>query len=270
VEHHAMPGHEMGFHGMLVLGKQDQVYLLHLAMRSHARHQVQLILRVDLEAGPATQIGDRTFVGDDVSLEDTSANSIYFGDRNHAANDVDVYTFAPGEAFPLLELLNGTRDSFGGDFIRGHFERDVDHVRFLRNVTVRVKHILYKQQLEEPASNAPSPLDEGRLEYLLFGAGHEFFISHKITLHGTENQPDDNAFHQLFAVRESTAERLNFDLLRKAAIVEIDATHATSLGHLPDAGGTFPGRVQGLIRDGDTPLPLELELHAEHYLEVLM
>ena len=58
---------------MLVLGNKDNIYLLHLAMRSHPTHQFQVILKVDLEAGPTTMVGDHSLVGDDISLDTISA-----------------------------------------------------------------------------------------------------------------------------------------------------------------------------------------------------
>jgi len=257
----------MGAHGMLVLGKQNEIYLLHLAMRSMPTHQFQLILKVDLEAGPATRIGDRSFVADDVSLDNTSANQIYFLDRNHPANNVPVYTFRPGQIFSLNEIAAGDSTSFQGSFIRGHFEQDQNPRSLLSNVTVRVKEILYAQPLQTPAQDVPHPLDSGGLEFLLFGARDEFFISHKITLH---SDPSDNAFHQVFVVQESNAQQLNFDLTRKAAVAEIDAALATGQGRLPDIGGNFPSLINELIQGSETPLPFELAVHPQHYLEVLM
>jgi hypothetical protein len=265
-----MHNHLTGAHGMLVLGNEDKIYLLHLAMRSHPAHQFQLILKVILEAGPTTLIGDRSFVGDDVSLDTTSANQVYFQDRSHPANNVSVYTFRPGEQFSLIEIITGDRTTFRGDFVRGHFEREQSAPDILTDVTIRVKEILYAQQLQQPAHDVPHPLDTGRVEFLLFGARDEYFISHKITLHGGEGKPDDNGFHQEFAVQGSTAERLNFDLTRRVALVEIDGTHATAEGRLPEIGGKFPSQLKELIKGIEASLPLELEVHPEHYLEVLM
>lgn len=255
------------FHGMLVLGNQNEIYLLHLAMRRMPAHKFQLILKIELEAGPSTLIGDTSFVGDDVDLDNTSANQVYFLDRGHPANDVSLYSFRPGEDFPLMEIIVGDRTSFRGDFVRGHFERRPEPPDILTDVTVRVKEILYAQPLQAPAPDVPHPLETGKLEFLLFGSRDEYFISHKITLH---NQPTDNAFHQVFELQESTAQQLNFDLTRKVALVEIDGTRAAANGRLPETGGSFPCSLNELIQDSEVPLPLELEVHPEHYLEVLM
>ena len=255
------------FHGMLVLGNQNEIYLLHLAMRRMPAHKFQLILKIELEAGPSTLISDTSFVGNDVDLENTSANQVYFLDRGHQDNDASVYSFQPGEDFPLMEIIEGDRIRFRGDFVRGHFERESDAPDILTDVTVRVKEILYAQPLQAPGPDDPHPLDSGRLEFLLFGSRDEYFISHKITLH---DDPTDNAFHQVFELQESTAQKLNFDLTRKVALVEINGTHAAANGRLPETGGSFPCSLNELIQNCEVPLPFELEVHPEHYLEVLM
>ena len=36
----------------------------------------------------------------------------YFLDRGHPANDVSLYSFRPGEDFPLMEIIVGDRTSF--------------------------------------------------------------------------------------------------------------------------------------------------------------
>lgn len=258
-------------HGMLVLGNKNNIYLLHLAMRNHPAHQFQLILRVDLETGPTTQIGDRSFVGQEISLDGTGANQVYFQDRNHPDNNVSLYTLRPGERFPLIEIIAGDRTRFRGDFVRGHMEGPEGSMHdILTNVTVRVKEILYAKHLQIPASSVPHPRDTGKLEFLLFGGGDEYFISHEITLHGEKKKPDNNGFHQVFVIKKSTAERLKIDLTSRTALIEIDAGHASLDGRLPVAGGKFPCRIKQLPPCMEISLPLDLEVLAEHYLEILM
>jgi hypothetical protein len=264
-----MHHHVAGRHGMLVLGNKENIYLLHLAMRTASAHQFQLILKVDLVADPSTRIGDRSFVGNEISLDSTSANQVYFLDRNHPDNNVSIYTLRPAEKFPLIEIIEGNRTSFRGDFVRGHFERRWENPPdILANVTVRVKKILYAQQLQKPALEVPHPLDTGKMEFLLFGAGDEYFISHKITLHGEKKKPNNNGFHQVFAINKNTAEQLKVDLTRRAALIEIDNDHASVEGRLPVTGGKFPCRL--ILKCIETSLPLDLEALSEHYLEVLM
>jgi hypothetical protein len=262
--------HFIAGHGMLVLGNKDNIYLLHLAMRTHPAHQFQLILKVDLEAGPTTRIGDRSFVGEEISLDSTGANQVYFLDRNHTDNKVSIYTLRPRERFPLIEVIAGDRTGFRGDFVRGHFELDANPPDILTNVTVRVKDILYAQHLKKPAFDVPHPLETGKLEFLLFGAGDEYFISHKITLHGEKKKPNNNGFHQVFVIKKSTAERLKVDLTRRTALLEINDDHASEEGRLPDTGGKFPCQLKQLDPCIEISLPLDMEVLPEHYLEVLM
>lgn len=257
-------------HGMLVLGNKNNIYLLHLAMRTFPAHQFQLILKVDLEAGPTTRIGDRSFVGEEISLDSTDANQVYFLDRNHTDNKVSIYTLRPRERFPLIEVIAGDRTSFRGDFVRGHFELDENPPNILTDVTVRVKDILYAQHLKKPAFTVPHPLDTGKLEFLLFGGGDEYFISHKITLHGEKKKPNNNGFHQVFVINKNTANRLKVDLTRRAALIEIDDDHASEVGRLPETGGKFPCQLKQLEPCMEISLPLDMDVLPEHYLEVLM
>jgi hypothetical protein len=108
------------------------------------------------------------------------------------------------------------------------------------------------------------------VETLLRPREREYYLSYRIRLHGESRQPDDNAFQQIFEVSETPAGRLNFDLVRKAALIELDAAHATSQGRLPKQGGTFQGQLKGLVEGVDAPLPLEVTVGPEPYLEILM
>ena len=264
-----LPDPPSGFHGMLVLGTQGNIYLVHLAMRSRPEHRFQLLMEVDFEA--AGGIGDRTFLDEDTGLASASANEIYFRDRNHPDNPVSVYTFRPDEGFVLTEIPQGERLSFRGDIVRGHFERDREPPTLLENAVIVVRKILFFQDFRELDPDAPHPLDEGRLEMLLFGGDGEYFLTHRITLHGDPEAPEErnNAFHQVFPLRSASAERLRFRSLSEAVPLTLDGAEATSVGRLPEAGGRFPARLHGLIEGVSTPLPLEVEVGPEHYLEVL-
>jgi hypothetical protein len=108
------------------------------------------------------------------------------------------------------------------------------------------------------------------LDFLLFGAEGEYFVSHQITLHGETEAPNNNGFHQELLVGASTTDRLSFDVARRAVPLEIDGAHATPDGRLPKQGGTFSARLKGLVHGVEVPLPLHIEMEPEHYLEVLM
>jgi hypothetical protein len=265
-----LPDPPAGMHGMLVLGTKEKIYLQHLAMRTHAAHRFQLIIEVEFVRGPQSAIEDRAFVGQEMNFETASATQIYFHDRNHKNNHTPLYTFVPAQQFALTEIPQGKRVSIQGRVVRGHFERDAGAPVVLRDIEVKINHILCFQDLRQPIAGTPHPLQVGKLGFLLFGANGEYFMSHQVTLHGRQGAPDDNGFHQEFPIKASTAGLLNFDVARSAVSLEIDAVHATSEGRLPQQGGTFAARLNGLIQGMDTPLALQIELDPEHYLEVLM
>lgn len=263
-----LPAPPAGFHGMLVLGTHDAIYFLHLAMRSPSPHQFQLVMKARLRAVEGTAIADRTFVGPDAGLDAMNAEEVYFADRTHADNPVAVYTFQPTTSFVLTEIPAGERTSFVGDVVRGHFERDDDPPAILSGVQVEVEEILYFADLREPLAES-SPHQQGRLEYLLFGGGDEFFLSHRITLHGTQDESDDNAFHQVFKLSPAAAAALRFGAERHAMEVHFSSDDGTAMGRLPETGGTFGGVLRGLVTGVDDGLPFGPEVEAEHYLEVL-
>ncbi len=254
-----------GFHGMLVLGTRGEIYLLHLAMRNVPQHMFQLVVRIELEGSSRTRIGDRDFLGEAADLATVSPDQVYFLDRNHPGNDVAVYTFQPAESFVLTEIPDGRRLTFRGDIVRGHFERDPNAPAILRDVIVSVRDIVFFQDLRALDSNAPHPLAEGKRELLLFGANEEYFLTHRITLHGDVGQPDNNAFHQVFPLTADTSAGLRFEPSSRAVAVEIEGSE-TAL--LPTEGGLFPAQLRGLV--DDVALPLTLELGPEHYFEELM
>lgn len=168
----------------------------------------------------------------------------------------------------LTEIPKGQRLTFRGNFIRGHFERDASPSRILEDVIVKVNRILYFQDLRLFDSTTTHPLEEGKLQFLLFGANGQYFIAHKITLHGEKGKPDDNGFHQVFPVGPGSAQHLNFDLIRQTALVEFDAGNETTQGRLPKSGGNFTSVIKNLIKGADTPF--FIEIGPEHYLEELM
>lgn len=255
-----------GTHGMLVLGTEGKIYLLHLAMRSNPAHKFQLVLEAELEGG---EIADRTFVGEGGDLAALTASEIYFRDRNHPDNPVTVYTLFPSEPFVLTEIPRGERSSFRANVVRGHFERDSKPPTLLEDAVVAVRRVLFFQDFRELDPGALHPLAEGKLEMLLFGGRGDYFLSHRITLHSGEGNPGDNAFHQVFPVLPASAERLRFDSLRQAVPLTVEGAEATPQGRLPAAGGRFPAQLEGLIEGVPTPLTFDIEVGPEHYLEVL-
>ena len=66
------------------------------------------------------------------------------------------------------------RKKIRGDLFRGHFEKPPEvpapPVQIASGVDVNIANVVFVQKLLPP----PAPLD--RLEYLLFGKGHELFL----------------------------------------------------------------------------------------------
>ncbi len=264
-----LPPPPPGRHGMLVLGTQEDIYFLHLAVRSPSPHQFQLIMKTRLVDGGDTGIGDRTFVDDNDAVEDMTVEEVYFADRNHVDNDVELYTFRPTESFVLTEIPARQRVSFVGDIVRGHFEDlDADPPSILTSVQVDVVEILYFEDLRKPLTGT-HPRDEGRLEFLLFGGGEEFFLDHRITLDGTQNADDDNAFHQVFRLTPGAAARMRFSADRNVVGVQLSTEEATAAGRLPTTGGSFGALLLGLVAGSEATIPVTLDIGPEHYLEVL-
>lgn len=266
--HHHLPDPIMGMHGMVILGGTEHVYMLHLAMRTHPAHRFQVIVRVRLHADERTRLGDPEFAARHPDLSGMTAHDIYLADRAHGTNQGALYTLRPTEVYPVVSLIDGSRTTFRGDVLRGHFERTPDAPALLRDAVIHVERLLYAQPLSAPGT--PHPRSEGRLSYLLFGSGAEFFLSHQITFHGSQGAMDDNAFHQVHRLAPLDAARLRLALTDHTAQLDIDAGVATERGRLPTTGASFAGQLRGLIEGSDAALPLSGQVGPEHYLEVLM
>jgi hypothetical protein len=126
----------------------------------------------------------------------------YLADRENTG--APLYTLAPSR-FDMLDLIaSATEDaqvsSFTGTIVRGHFEREnapsgrplvqpfgIEWAQLPNEVQVDVTRVIYAHEF----SFHPAPL--AQLEYLLFGAGDDLFLAHRITM------PDD--FDQLLPTR---------------------------------------------------------------------
>ncbi len=262
-----LPDPPSGFHGMLVLGTRGHVYLTHLAMRNAPEHMFQLILEVEFQPRENTALVDNSFVTEMADPENATLNQQYFFDRNHPDNDVAVYTLRPRELFVLTELPRKERLAFRGDIVRGHFERDLGPPVLFSDVQVKVSNVVFFQDLRELDQSEPHPLAANKREYLLFGSDGEFFLTHRITLHGDRGRPDNNGFHQVLSVPADAAEELTLDLSSQAAsvVAEISASETTLfLEH----GGV----LQSVLTDPESAetLQLSLKVNSEHYFEELM
>jgi hypothetical protein len=166
-------------HNMMIVGN-DKVFLSHLPMfdkenKDHSAflspHRYQVILEATLSRA-----------GQDVT-------QIYIADRARNPG-VKMYTLNP-EEFVLARLFmpdldHPTLRSFRATVFRGHLERGGVPVQGLEGVQVEITRAIYARLLE-PGEKKPE-----RLQYVLFGKGHDMFLAHTIF------EPPD--FDQLISV----------------------------------------------------------------------
>lgn len=155
-------------HGQVIIG-EGPVYLSHLPFfmfdsPSHHPHHYQVILEVSLPS---------------------EAMEIYLADRHET--QAPLYTFHPTTDVAMLDIIVPARSGFPapsltGKIIRGHWERDAEPQPF--GITFDVVHeavpfaierVIYAHEF----SFHPPALDQ--LEYVLFGAGDELFLAHRVT-----------------------------------------------------------------------------------------
>ncbi|TGE24872.1 hypothetical protein E5K00_06640 [Hymenobacter aquaticus] len=147
-----------GTHGMLVFGT-TRVFASHLPM-FHGPHHYQVVLELTLS---------------------DSAKAVYQASWQQFPGET-VYTLEP-EQFVLPEMVRQPRP-FRATLYRGHFERGGTPIA--RQITVRIKQVLYFEQLNPKARPKPA--------VLLVGQGFEQFLLHRIA-----GRPD---FDQVVQLRE--------------------------------------------------------------------
>ena len=214
----ALPEDHPATHNMLVVG-QDTIFLSHLPMfqRLNANqtaftspHRYQVILQAELARGGK------------------SVDDLYTRDRRRNP-EVKMYTLSP-EDFILPQLFTPDAqrpmlNAFTATVFRGHLERGGQAINQLDNIDVNIKKVVYAQMFD-PANDKPD-----KLTYILFGAGQELFLAHRIA------KPPD--FDQVLSIKaeghQLTAEELN----RGVEIV------------FPDRENAAPQRLRGERRCRD-------------------
>lgn len=163
------PNATLGGHGQVIVG-EGPVYLSHLPMfmfdtpRNHPHHY-QVILEVSLpEEAMASYLADR---------EEFEVAPLYTLEPTEPAAMLDV--ILPDAAESPVTTLQGR-------IIRGHWERGGQPQPFgapfgvvAEEVEATVEGVVYAHEF----AFQPRPLD--RLEYVLFGAGEQRFLAHRIT-----------------------------------------------------------------------------------------
>jgi hypothetical protein len=141
---------------MMVVGEKS-VYLSHLPMFM-PEHRFQAIFEAEFTKGGK------------------SAQEIYFKDRQSHPK-VKMYTLNPLDTFELPTLfrpLPPPRSSFKARIFRDHFERGGVAVSGLNNIDVKIKRVIYAEELDGTRTKP----DE--LTYILFGRPEELFLAHVI------------------------------------------------------------------------------------------
>jgi len=228
-------------HNMLVVG-HDSIFLSHLPMFEGVNetksaftspHRYQVILQAEF------------------SRSGKSVDELYAKDRRRNPG-VKMYTLQP-EEFVLARLFTPDAqpklNSFKGMVFRGHLERRGRPIEGLTDISIRVKKVVHARMFD-PTEDKPD-----KLTYILFGAGQELFLAHRIAA------PPD--FDQVLSIKaeghEVTAEELN----RGVEVVFSDRQNVAS--QRLREGDTVSGR--GLVTGTHQFLDLRIKADVELYFE---
>jgi hypothetical protein len=175
-------------HGMRIVGEQN-IYLSHMGLFKSSCHDYQGIFEVAFE-GP------------------NNPQSKYLNAQKSNPNQ-NEFTLEPTEKFILPDLASGKIASFTASIFESQYEdipKDIRPSQALdRNVTVKVKRVLYFRQFK-PGAKQPE-----FSEYLLFGSGtNEQLAAHLITA-----SPD---FDQVVALK-TTLPLSNTELAKAVRLV---------------------------------------------------
>lgn len=155
-------------HGQVILG-DGPVYLSHLPFfmfdsPEFHPHHYQVIV-------------EATFPED--------AMAAYLADR--AETGAPLYTLRPKTGVAMLDIIapaldGGPGEPIAGDIIRGHWERGKEPQPFgitwgvvHEGIPAAVQRVIYAHEF------AFDPPRQEQLEYILFGAGDQLFLAHRIT-----------------------------------------------------------------------------------------
>lgn len=206
------PDATLGSHGMVIVG-EGPVYLSHLPMfmfdsPANHPHHYQVIVEVSF---------------------DDAGRDAYREDR--LESEAPLYTLWPQDAYRMLDLIlpgpsESPVESLTGKIVRGHWEREGQPQPFditwdvvQEDVPVTVERVVYAHEF----SFHPRPLD--RLEYVLFGAGDDLFLAHRMVM-----APD---FDQILPVTIE-ADILTEERLREGLVIAIPERANTIAERLAD------------------------------------
>jgi hypothetical protein len=229
-------------HNMLVVG-HDAIFLSHLPMFQGVNatkaaftspHRYQVILQAEL-----TRSGK-------------SVDDLYARDRR-GNPDVKMYTLNPNPFILSRLFMPDARrpmlKSFVGTVFRGHLERESQQIDGLVNIDVNIKKVVHARMFD-PVNDKP---DE--LTYIVFGAGQELFLAHRIA------EPPD--FDQVVAIKAEGHQLTAEELDRGVEVVFPDRKNVASRRLREGEALSGRGRVAGAHQFLDLRITANVELYLE-------
>ena len=218
-------------HNMAVVG-EHAIFLSHLPMFMPP-HDAQVILEASFFKGGK------------------NVDAVYAADR--AANrTIRFYTLSP-EPFEVRELFQTAvsdplRSRFTATVFRGHLEKGGTPVELLKNIEVRVKRVAH-------AHDFTGTDRATTLTYVLFGAGQELFLAHRISA-----APD---FDQIVSVT-ATGALPSAEELQRGVTVEVPG-RPNSPGSRLEVTQSVPARAH--VTGAHQFLDVQVTVQAELYFE---
>jgi hypothetical protein len=236
----ASPEDQPATHNMLVVG-HDAIFLSHLPMFQSVNatkdaftspHRYQVILQAEFAQGGK------------------GVDDLYAGDRQ-VNPEVKMYTLQP-EDFILSRLFTPDDQrpmlhAFTATVFRGHLERGGEKIAQL--VNVNIKKVVYAHMFD-PTNKKP---DE--LTYIVFGAGQELFLAHRIA------KPPD--FDQVLSIKAEGLQLTGEELARGVEVVFPDRENVASRRLKEGEALSGRGHVVGAHRFLDLRIKADVELYFE-------
>ena len=228
-------------HNMLVVG-QDSIFLSHLPMFEGvdetksafaSPHRYQVILQAEL------------------SRSGEGVDELYAKDRRKNPR-VKMYTLQP-QKFVLSRLFRPDDQpklkTFAGTVFRGHLERGGRPIDGLSDIRITIKKVVHARMFD------PTDAKPDKLTYILFGAGQELFLAHRIA------EPPD--FDQIVSIKTEGQEVTPEELDRGVEVVFSDRQNVAS--ERLREGEALSGR--GHATGAHQFLELRIKADAELYFE---
>jgi hypothetical protein len=238
----AAPEDHSATHNMLVVG-HDTIFLSHLPMFQGMNatktaftspHRYQVILQADL------------------ARDGKSVGELYARDRR-GNPDVKMYTLNPQDfILPRLftpDAQHPMLNDFKATVFRGHLERGGQEIDGLANVNIDIKKVVHARMFD-PANDKPD-----KLTYIVFGAGQELFLAHRIA-----GPPD---FDQVVSITAEGHQLITEELDRGVEVVFPDRENVAS--RRVKEGEALSGR--GLVAGAHQFLDLRIKANVELYFE---